>query len=102
MNWLLQKKSLRIKLVIITVVVETVMLVLLVTNSARLIENSQVELANLRLDEVKPLINTALSAPLVEKDFAKLQEILDYIRRDEGIVYLVLRSEEHTSELQSH
>ncbi len=90
MNWLLQKKSLRIKLVIITVVVETVMLVLLVTNSARLIENSQVELANLRLDEVKPLINTALSAPLVEKDFAKLQEILDYIRRDEGIVYLVL------------
>jgi len=66
------------------------MLSLLVANSVRLIEDNQIYLANLRLDEVKQLINTALSSPLVEGDYERLQEILDDSRRDEGIVYLVL------------
>lgn len=95
MSWPAPRRSLRLKLVIISVIVEIAMLALLVTNSIRLIENSQVDLAKLRLDEVSQLINTALSSPLVERDYARLQEILDNSRRDEGIVYLVLYDDEN-------
>lgn len=90
MNWTVPRRSLRFKLVAFSVIVEIIMLALLVTNSIRLIENSQINLAKLRLIEVEQLINTALSSPLVEKDYARLQEILDNSRHDEGIVYLVL------------
>lgn len=93
---LLPTASLRLKLVLATVLVEVAMLVVLVANSARLIESSLVEQANLRLAEAKNLLNTSLASPLAERDYVALREILDENRRKEGIVYLVLSdSKEH-------
>lgn len=82
--------SLRLKLVLSTVLVEIVMLALLVANSVRLSESSLTDQANLRLAEVKNLLNTSLASPLAERDYSALREILDENRNEEGIVYLVL------------
>lgn len=82
--------DLRLKLVLASVVVEVVMLTLLVTNSVRLIETHLVEQANMRLAEVKSLLNSSLAAPLAERDYATLRAILEENRRKDGIEYLVL------------
>ena len=86
-------RSLRLKLIIATVVVELTMLTILVVNSMREMEHSLVALSSLRLEEVKHLMNTALAPPLVQRDYATLQEIMDKSRREQGIVYLVLFDE---------
>jgi diguanylate cyclase (GGDEF)-like protein/PAS domain S-box-containing protein len=77
-------------LVIASVAVELVMLTLLVANSVSETQRSLLESTRLRLKEVEHLLNTALAAPLVQRDYATLQEIMDKSRRDEGIVYLAL------------
>lgn len=82
--------SLRLKLAFASVVVEVVMLTLLVANSVRLIHDSLVEQSEVRLAEVKSLLNASLAAPLAQRDYASAQELLDENRRREGIVYLVL------------
>lgn len=81
---------LRTKLVLASLVVEVVMLTLLVANSLRLSNDSLMQQARLRVEELNVLFNAALAAPLVQRDYASLQEILDESQRREGITYLVL------------
>ncbi|MFN3594045.1 MAG: EAL domain-containing protein [Thiobacillaceae bacterium] len=81
---------LRIKLILASVVVEVVMLTLLVANSLRLSNESLIEQARLRVEELDVLFNAALAAPLVQRDYAGLQEILQESQRRKGITYLVL------------
>ncbi|MDD5329622.1 MAG: EAL domain-containing protein [Sulfuricella sp.] len=81
---------LRFKLILASVAVEVLMLTLLVANSVRLIENSMKEMTALRLNEVSALLNSSLAGPLAQGDFATLQEVLQEIRRKEGITYLIL------------
>src|SRR5712692_4331416 len=82
--------SLRLKLVLASVVVEILMLTLLVGNSVRLIEDNMVDQAKLRMQELTPLLNSSLVGPLAQRDYATLQEILQESRRKDGIRYLVL------------
>lgn len=84
-------RSLRFKLVLGSILVEFVMLTLLVGNSERIMENALVEQAQLRLDEVQPLLNTALATALAQRDFGAMDEVLKQVRREKGMVYLVLR-----------
>lgn len=81
---------LRTKLVLASLVVEVVMLTLLVANSLRLSNDSLMQQARLRVEELNVLFNAALAAPLVQRDYASLQEILEESQRREGITYLVL------------
>ncbi len=83
-------KSLRAKLIIASVLVEIVMLTLLVSNSVRITDNSLVAQAKLRDDDLKPLFNAALIGPMVQRDYATLSEILEEIRSEKGVSYLVL------------
>ena len=83
-------RSLRFKLVLGSIVVEFLMLSRLVGNSERLMENALVEQAQLRLDEIKPLLNASLATALAQRDFGAMEEVLSQVRRDKGIVYLVL------------
>ncbi|MBI1423094.1 MAG: EAL domain-containing protein [Gammaproteobacteria bacterium] len=69
------------------------MLTVLVLNSMRTMESSLLQLSSFRMEEVKHLINTALAPPLVQRDYASLQEIMDKSRSSDGIVYLVLFDE---------
>lgn len=90
MGWPIAPRSLRFKLVFASVIVELIMLSLLVANSVRLIESSLLDLAKVRFREVDHLLNTALAGPLVQRDYATLQEILDSSRSADGYVYLAL------------
>ncbi|MEO5702877.1 MAG: EAL domain-containing protein [Gammaproteobacteria bacterium] len=90
MNWLNPRKSLRLKLVLGSLVVQIIILTLLVANSVRLIENSLIEQAQVRLGEIAGLLNASLAAPLAQRNYATLSDVLNENRRKNGIVYLVL------------
>lgn len=83
-------RSLRFKLILGSILVEFVMLTLLVANSERVMENALLEQAQLRLDEIQPLLNTSLASALAQRDFGAMDEVLKQMRREQGIVYLAL------------
>lgn len=66
------------------------MLTLLVANSVRLIHVSLNSQGLARTEEIRPLLNAALSGPLVQHDYGTLQEILDEIQNPNGIAYLAV------------
>ncbi|MEK6750294.1 MAG: EAL domain-containing protein [Pseudomonadota bacterium] len=82
--------SLRVKLILAAVLVEVVMLTLLVGNSVRLMQSSLTELLETRLGELNKLLSASLATPLVQRDYSTTQEILNSLRAQEGIEYLVL------------
>lgn len=86
-------RSLRLKLIVASVFVELIMLTILVLNSMHQMQRSLLAQSHLRMDEVKHLINTALAPPLVQRDYASLQEIMDKSRSERGIVYMMLFDE---------
>lgn len=83
-------KSLRFRLLLASVAVEIVMLTLLVANSVRLIQTSLNEQGLTRAEEIRPLLNAALSGPLAQRDYGTLQEILNEIQSANGIAYLAV------------
>jgi diguanylate cyclase (GGDEF)-like protein/PAS domain S-box-containing protein len=90
MNWLPRTRSLRLKLLFASVLVEVVVLGLLLANSQRLIEKNLVEQTLLRTEELNPLLSAALAGPLAERDYATLVDILKASQRKDGLSYLVL------------
>jgi len=70
------RHSLRTKIVLVSIVVEVTMLALLLTNSLRLLDRNLEENAQSRLEAATPLLNAALSARLIERDYASITEIL--------------------------
>jgi diguanylate cyclase (GGDEF)-like protein len=91
-----QRKSLRVKLVLASLVIEMLLLTVLVVNSMRLVEKNLVEQARLRVQELNLLLNASISGPLAERDFGTLQDILNNIQQQQGITYLVLYNERGT------
>lgn len=89
MNWF-WARSLRTKLLLASLLVQTLVLVLLVANNLRISQASLLEQARVRNAELSILLNSALAAPLAERDYLTLREILSEIRQGEGVVYLVL------------
>ena len=85
-----QRKSLRVKLVLASLVVEVLLLTLLVVNSMRLVEKNLVEQARLRVQELNLLLNASISGPLAERDFGTMQDIMNNIQQRHGVTYLVL------------
>ncbi len=84
-------RSLRTRLLLASLLVQVLMLALLVGNSLRLSrENLQAHFLQ-RDTELALLFNAALAAPLAERDYATLSEILEEIRQSEGVAYLVMR-----------
>lgn len=82
--------SLRTKLILLSLIVEVVMLSLLVFNSVRLSQESLIAQAKVRYTELNTLFNAALAAPLAQRDYATLHEILAESLDQHGIVYAVL------------
>ena len=66
------------------------MLTLLVANSARLIQTSLNTQGLARTEEIRPLLNAALSGPLAQRDYRTLQEIINEIQSRNGIAYLAI------------
>ena len=83
-------QSLRFRLLLASVIIEFVMLTILVANSARLIHNSLNKQGLARVEEIKPLLNAALSGPLAQRDYGTLQEIINEIQSSAGIAYVAI------------
>lgn len=82
--------SLRTRLLLAGVLVNALMLVLLIVTGIATMEERLDERTRSHLDEQKQLLNAALSGPLAGRERRALQEILDRVRSDRGISYLVL------------
>ncbi len=91
----LAQRSLRAKFILASVIVEVCMLAVLLVNSQRLIVESADHQINAQLDTARPLLNAALGARLLERDYAALNEMLATLVLAAGsdIRYIVVRDE---------
>ena len=82
--------SLRVRLLIAGVLVQTVMLALLIVNGINIMEEKLGERTRAQLDDQKQFLRTVLAPALAARDYASAQRTLDGVRRENGIVYLAL------------
>ena len=83
-------RSLRLRLVGATVLVEVLTLFLLVANSVRVNDSALDQQAETWVHSTAPLLNAALAAPLAQRDYATIQEVLNEMRSEHALRYLVL------------
>jgi diguanylate cyclase (GGDEF)-like protein/PAS domain S-box-containing protein len=90
-------KSIRTKLVIVTIAVEVTMLGLLLANSLRLLNQTLQDQTNARLEAVTPLLNASLSTRLFERDHAAIREILTQLLKSKlaDFKYIVVYDNRH-------
>jgi diguanylate cyclase (GGDEF)-like protein/PAS domain S-box-containing protein len=86
----LSSLSLRTRLLLASVLVQIVMLALLIVNGISLMNAKLTERTRIHLEEQNQLLNAALATPLAQGNFVVLKEVLERVRRDNGIAYLVL------------
>jgi len=90
MNTLRFSLSLRARLLLAGAVVQTIMLALLIANSISFMDGQLTERTAFHLDEQKLLLRAALASRLERGDHASAQDVLDRVRREQGISYLAL------------
>jgi diguanylate cyclase (GGDEF)-like protein/PAS domain S-box-containing protein len=82
--------SLRSRLLVGGVAVNVMMLALLIVNGIGIMDDRLSEQTRIHLEEQKQLLNAALSVPLAAGQYRALDETLERVRRDDGLVYLLL------------
>ena len=87
-------RSLHFKIALTSVLVEVVMLALLITNSVSISTRALEEQTRYRINELVPLLNASLASPLVQRDYATMNEILTQIIRQGGIEYIAISDED--------
>ena len=91
------RKSVRGRLLLLAIGVELVMLTLLVANSFRLLHGAMTDQARWHVQQMMPVLNAALTAPLAQLDFVTVQAVLNESRATGGINYIVVTDREgHT------
>ena len=83
-------KTVRGRLLLAALLVEAVMLALLIGNSVRLLYDSLSDQAKRHAEQMSPILNAALMAPLAQRDYATVRAILDESRGKNGILYLAV------------
>ncbi len=83
-------RSLRARLVLTSLLVQLVMLVILVGNNLRLIDEHLSRLTENRLAAIEMSYKIAVALPLAAQDYATLRDILDGWRQAEDITYLAV------------
>ncbi|AGX87563.1 ATP-binding protein [Candidatus Symbiobacter mobilis] len=83
-------RSVRSRLLLAALLVETVMLTVLVYNSVRLMRHHMIEQGRMHVEQLVPILQAALVAPLAQLDQATLQSVLDESMSRGGIRYLAL------------
>lgn len=76
------------RLLLLAIGVELLMLSVLVANSARLLYNAMSQQATWQAQQMAPVLNAALTAPLAQRDYATVQAVLDESRSTDGLLYL--------------
>lgn len=87
-------RSLRFRLLAASLVIELVMLLILVGNSLRLIDQHLIRQTESRVTAIELAYKTALVLPLAARDYATLRDVLDGWRQAGDIVYLVVTDPE--------
>ena len=91
MRWVLRPwRTVRGKLLLAAILVELVMLTVMVGNGLRLLYASLAEQARLQVEQMTPVLNAALVAPLAQLDYATVQAILDESHTVQGLDYLAV------------
>lgn len=80
--------TVRGRLLLLAIGVELLMLSVLVANSARLLYSAMTRQAAWQAQQMAPVLNAALTAPLAQRDFATVQAVLDESRSIDGLLYL--------------
>ncbi len=83
-------QSLRLRLLMVSVVVEMVMLTLLVANGARLIHDHLTRNTMVRLAAQEASFNITLAGQLAERDYASIQSILEGWSAGKSITYMLV------------
>lgn len=87
-------RSLRSKLLVLTIVVETVVLGAIVWNSQRLTEQHLLRQFELRRGEITILLQSALAPAMAQRDYASVSDTLQAAQSLQGMNYLVMFDEE--------
>jgi diguanylate cyclase (GGDEF)-like protein len=82
--------SLRTKLIAIITLIQLIATALVMLGSTQLFERTLAEQAAYQSAQVTALLAQSIAEPLVQRDYATIQQILDSIRAEEAINYLVL------------
>lgn len=82
--------SLRSRLLLASTFVQIAMLALLIVNGISVMDGKLNERTRVHLEEQKQLLNAALAIPLATVDYRGLQDVLEDVRRDNSIAYMVL------------
>lgn len=85
--------SLRFKFALVCIVVEIFVLAAMVWNSDRIAENSLHEVFQARVQALIPLLNLSLTNPLLQRDYATLDERLARIVQPDSMAYIEVRDE---------
>jgi len=86
----MRRWSLRRKLIVACVLVELVAMLMVWTGGARLMQRTLEEQATVQAQEIIAVLDQALVGPLVQRDYASVQQILDQVRDPKAFPYLVL------------
>jgi diguanylate cyclase (GGDEF)-like protein/PAS domain S-box-containing protein len=90
MKWPSVPLSLRSRLLLASVVVQLAMLALLLINAIGVMDEKLSERARVHLEEQQQLLSAALAGPLERGDHEAVSMVFERVRRDDGIVYLVM------------
>ena len=82
--------SLRIRLLLASLLIEAAVLALLVGNGVRLIEASLERQTEIRIQAIETAYKTALAVPLAARDYATLRDILEGWKRAADVHYLAV------------
>jgi PAS domain S-box-containing protein len=83
-----QKLSLRTKLILGTALIQSVFLAAIIYNANRIAQEFLQEQVRIRVETILPLLNSAISGPLVQHDFSTLTEILHEVQRSHAIEHI--------------
>ena len=94
MKWPGFVHGLRFRLFMASLLIESVMMVVLVGNSLRLIDANLVRQTERRVTAIELAYKTAVARPLAAHDYATLRDVLDGWRQADDITYLVVTDTE--------
>ncbi|MEI7429741.1 MAG: histidine kinase dimerization/phospho-acceptor domain-containing protein, partial [Betaproteobacteria bacterium] len=83
-------QTMRGRLLLLALLVEATMLFILISNSLRLLHGHMGEQARAQAEQIAPILNAALVAPLAQFDYATVQAVLDESHTAKGIDYLAV------------
>ena len=82
--------TVRGRLLLLAIGIELLMLTVMVANSLRLLHGAMAHQARWQAEQMAPILNAALTAPLAQQDFVTVQAVIDESQRAGGVEYIAV------------